>query len=314
MVPAGRGEPRTAREVAVVAHLGPAPGRREHRGHRTRPWTSACSTPTTPPGLSSSAARTASTRIASRPSAPENSARCGSWSRASGATDSHASSGTYGGLQTTTSTVPSRSSKAVAKSPSRRSTPVPARLRCAQRCAASSSSTACTRACGHLVGERLGDRAGAGAQVDHDRGGRRPGRPRSPSRPAARSRAAARRHPVRPRARTCRNQAGRSGAGAARGPRAGPPARRTPRARSPATSSTRTRRGTGRCRARGRAARRRRAPGWRHRPRAAGPPRGRAPRGSAHSARAPRAGPRGPLRRRSRGPAARSPSRTWSRL
>ena len=86
--------------------------------------------------------------MASSPSSPENRARCGSWSRASGATDSQASRGMYGGLHTTTSTVPARSSKAVAMSPWRRSTPVPARLRSAQPWAPSSSSTACTRASG----------------------------------------------------------------------------------------------------------------------------------------------------------------------
>ena len=54
----------------------------------------------------------------------------------------------YGGLQTTTSTLPSSSANAVARSPRRSSTPVPARLRSAQACAAGSSSTACTVACG----------------------------------------------------------------------------------------------------------------------------------------------------------------------
>lgn len=90
------------------------------------------------------AARRSRTRIASSPSSPEKSAWCGSWSRASGATDSHASSGTYGGLHVTTSTVPARSSNAVARSPWRRSTPVPSRLRSAQASASSLSSTAWT--------------------------------------------------------------------------------------------------------------------------------------------------------------------------
>ena len=52
-------------------------------------------------------------RIASSPSPPDHSARAGSWSRTSGATVSHASSGMYGGLATTTSTVPSSSAERV---------------------------------------------------------------------------------------------------------------------------------------------------------------------------------------------------------
>ena len=70
------------------------------------------------------------TRIASSPSSPDHSARCGSWSRASGATDSQASSGMYGGLQVTTSTVPARSSNAVGQV-----TRAAGRRRCRRGCA-----------------------------------------------------------------------------------------------------------------------------------------------------------------------------------
>ena len=108
-----RQEARTAGQVGVVAHLASTGRRRRRPPAPTRPGRRRARRPTTPPGRSSSAARRSRTRIASSPSSPENSARCGSWSRASGATDSQASSGMYGGLQITTSTVPARSSKAV---------------------------------------------------------------------------------------------------------------------------------------------------------------------------------------------------------
>ena len=96
----------------MVAYVDPAAGRGED-GRRRAPLHVGVLEADHSPGPSSTAARCSSTRIASSPSAPENSARCGSWSRASGATDSQASSGMYGGLQVTTSTVPARSSNAV---------------------------------------------------------------------------------------------------------------------------------------------------------------------------------------------------------
>ena len=90
-----------------------------------------------------------------------------------------------------------------AKSPCRRSTPVPARLRSAQRCAGSSSSTACTPGVRHLVGDAPW-RSPRSRCTGRPRPGRPPARPRParpPSRPAARSRAGARRRPARPPAR-----------------------------------------------------------------------------------------------------------------
>ena len=131
------------------------------------------------------------TRIASRPSAPDHSAQCGSWSRASGATDSQASSGMYGGLQTTTSTVPARSSNGVGHVAEPQVDPGAGQVALGPGVGRRVQLDGVHRARGHLVGDRPGDRAGAGA-----RGRRRPGvsdrgRPaRSPSRPAARSRAA----------------------------------------------------------------------------------------------------------------------------
>ncbi len=238
-------------------------------------------------------------RIASRPSGPENNARCGSWSRASGATDSHASSGMYGGLQVITSTSPISSSKAVARSPRRSSTPEPSRLRSAQAWASGSSSTAYTRREGCLGGDREGDGSGSGGEVDDGRllhRGRLLDRP-----PGEQLRLGPGHEDPRPDGELDVAEVGAAGevlerlAGGAAPDQAGVllgGGRSAPRRRAPA--------GRAWCRARGRAARPRRARGSRRRRRRArGSPRSATPAlrhrlGHAVSPRAPRGEPRGP--------------------
>ena len=102
--------------------------------------------------------------------------------------------------------VPARSSKASARSPRRRSTPVPARLRSAQPWARSSSSTACTRAAGTSSATpwRSPPTRCTRSTTTGPSGEPRPSRRRPPSRRAARSRVGAR----RPRGRRAARRGG----------------------------------------------------------------------------------------------------------
>ena len=196
---------RSTREVAVVGHVGPAPGRREDAPARTRPGRRRARRRPLPRAAAAAprAARGPGSRRARR--CPENSARCGSWSRASGATDSQASSGMYGGLQTTHvdragEVVEGGGQVAVAQVDAgagevalgpRQARPRRARPRARRRRAPR------RRAPGRSRPSRC--RGRRPRQVRRSSGRAR--RARSPSRPAARSRAAARRPRARRRAR-----------------------------------------------------------------------------------------------------------------
>ncbi len=310
-------EARRDRPGRVVADVGPAAGRREdgRRGLALDVGVLDADHSAGPQQQRGRGAPSDPDRV--QPVVARRRARaCGSWSRASGATDSQASSGMYGGLQVTTSTVPARSSNASAMSPCRRSTPVPARLRAAQACAGSSSSTACT-----------GRRAPRRRSPWRPRPSRCRGRPRPArsTRPAPLDRPAGEQLGLRARHEDARADReldvaeGRRAGQVLQRLAGGAPGdqgvvrleRRRRRPRRPA----RSRRGW--CRARGRAARRRRAPGWRH-PASAQPARvaptsaGRRHGDDHCSSAASRAARSASTQESSTG--WRSPSSTWSRL
>ena len=139
--PDGGDEPVEAGQVGVVAGLLPAALLGEHPVHRRRPAARRARRRPGRPGRSSRLATCSTTRIASSPSAPENSAADGSYSPTSGGTT--APTGMYGGLLTTRSTVPSSSGSAELKSPGVQADPAGG-MRCggggSARCSARSTA------------------------------------------------------------------------------------------------------------------------------------------------------------------------------
>ena len=131
----------------------------------------------TPPGTSSRHAVSARARTASRPSGPPYSAIAGSWSRTSGSIGT-ASSGTYGGFDTTTDTVPSSSGQRVGEvaldESHRPAVGVDVPPGPGQRLGRPLDGV--HHGVRHLGVHRDRDRTAAGAQVDGDRLGHR-GRP-----------------------------------------------------------------------------------------------------------------------------------------